>query len=67
MKNMIINYFYLKNQKFIIHMNINMNNIGPIDNRYSKVCEPISEYLSDFGMNKIRCEVEIKYFLIISR
>ena len=43
----------------------NINNIGPIDNRYSEVCDPISDYLSDFGMNKIRCEVEIKYFLLI--
>ena len=43
----------------------NMNNIGPIDNRYSEVCDPISDYLSDFGMNKIRCEVEVKYFLLI--
>ena len=42
-----------------------INNIGPIDNRYSEVCDPISDYLSDFGMNKIRCEVEIKYFLLI--
>ena len=41
------------------------NNLAPIDNRYKKICDPIRSYLSDYGMNKIRCEVEIKYFLML--
>ena len=37
-------------------------NISPLDNRYKNKCEPLREYVSDFGFNKIRYEVELKYF-----
>lgn len=37
-------------------------NISPIDNRYKNKCDPLREYVSDFGFNKIRYEVELKYF-----
>ena len=37
-------------------------NISPLDNRYKNKCDPLREYVSDFGFNKIRYEVEIRYF-----
>lgn len=40
-------------------------NISPIDNRYMNICKPLSNYTSDFGLNKLRCEVEIEYFILI--
>jgi adenylosuccinate lyase len=40
-------------------------NISPIDNRYKFICEPLNEYVSDYGINKIRCEVEIEYFILL--
>lgn len=39
-------------------------NISPIDNRYQEQTKELSEYLSDYGINKIRCEIEIKYFVM---
>ena len=36
-------------------------NISPIDNRYSNICDNLREYVSDYGINKIRFEIEIKY------
>ena len=40
-------------------------NISPIDNRYKNICESISIYASDFGINKLRCNVEVEYFILI--
>ena len=40
-------------------------NISPIDNRYNKITEPLNIYVSDFGMNKLRCTIEIEYFIFI--
>ena len=40
-------------------------NISPIDNRYSSICEPLRQYVSDYGINKIRYEVEIKYLIFL--
>ena len=40
-------------------------NISPIDNRYSKITEPLNVYVSDFGMNKLRCNIEIEYFIFL--
>ena len=37
-------------------------NISPLDNRYKNKCDSLREYVSDFGFNKIRYEVELKYF-----
>ena len=37
-------------------------NISPLDNRYKNKCDPLREYVSDFGFNKIRYEVELRYF-----
>ena len=37
-------------------------NISPLDNRYKNKCDLLREYVSDFGFNKIRYEVELKYF-----
>ena len=36
-------------------------NISPIDSRYSNLCDILRPYISDFGINKIRYEVELKY------
>ena len=40
-------------------------NISPIDNRYKHKCDLLREYVSDFGFNKIRYEVELKYFAFL--
>ena len=40
-------------------------NISPLDNRYREHTLELTEYLSDYGINKIRCEVEIKYFIML--
>ena len=36
-------------------------NITPIDNRYSSITNNLSLYVSDYGINKIRYDIEIKY------
>ena len=36
-------------------------NISPIDSRYSNLCDIIRPYVSDYGINKIRYEIELKY------
>ena len=43
----------------------NIFNICPLDNRYYDVTRILSHYVSDYGINKIRCEIEIKYFLML--
>ena len=43
----------------------NIFNICPLDNRYYEVSKILSPYVSDYGINKIRCEIEIKYFLML--
>ena len=48
-----------------VFMNLNYYNISPIDNRYLEECKIIREYLSDYGINKIRCEIEIDYFMLL--
>ena len=39
-------------------------NISPIDNRYSSISNTLSYYVSDYGINKIRYEVELKYLIL---
>ena len=36
-----------------------------MDNRYQEQTSDLGQYLSDFGINKIRCEIEIKYFIML--
>ena len=48
-------------------MNLCYHNISPIDNRYKESCDSLRPYVSDFGINKIRCEVEVKYFLMVMK
>lgn len=36
-------------------------NISPIDNRYSNICDSLREYVSDYGINKIRFDIEMRY------
>jgi adenylosuccinate lyase len=40
-------------------------NISPIDNRYRSISNTLSYYVSDYGINKIRYEVELKYLEFI--
>lgn len=40
-------------------------NISPIDNRYKNTCNTLREITSDYGLNKIRCEVEIEYLIML--
>lgn len=41
------------------------HNISPIDNRYKNKCEELRDLTSDFGINKIRYEVELRYLRMI--
>ena len=38
--------------------------ISPIDSRYAKLTAPLNKIASDFGLNKIRCEIEIEYLIM---
>jgi adenylosuccinate lyase len=40
-------------------------NISPIDNRYKSISNTLSYYVSDYGINKIRYDVELKYLEFI--
>ena len=39
--------------------------ISPPDSRYAKLTASISNIASDFGLNKIRCEIEIEYLILL--
>jgi adenylosuccinate lyase len=43
-----------------------LNAIGPIDGRYRKTTQPLSEYFSEFALIKFRVKVEVEYFIILS-
>ncbi len=40
--------------------------ISPIDGRYSKTTETLSDYFSEFALIKYRVKVEIEYFIFLS-
>ena len=40
-------------------------NISPVDNRYYNICNDLRHITSDYGINKIRLEVELKYFRLL--
>ena len=40
-------------------------NISPVDNRYSTICDNLRNFVSDYGINRIRFEIEIKYLRFI--
>lgn len=40
-------------------------NISPVDNRYYNVCNDLRHITSDYGINKIRLEVELAYFKLL--
>ena len=44
----------------------NILSISPIDGRYHHICEPISDYFSEFALIKYRVLVEIRYFISLS-
>lgn len=37
-------------------------NISPLDNRYKDKANQLRPFVSDFGLNKIRTEIELRYF-----
>lgn len=37
--------------------------ISPLDGRYRRVCEPLSEYFSEFALIRYRVKVEVLYFI----
>ena len=39
--------------------------ISPSDSRYAKLTTPLNKITSDFGLNKIRCEIEIEYLIML--
>ena len=44
----------------------NILSISPVDGRYHHICEPISDYFSEFALIKYRVLVEIRYFISLS-
>lgn len=45
----------------------NLTAISPVDGRYRKQVEPLSEYFSEFALIKYRVKVEIEYFLFLAK
>lgn len=48
-------------------MSFSLNAISPIDGRYSKQLESLSQYFSEFALIKYRIHVEIEYFIALSQ
>lgn len=47
-------------------MNLNtLTAISPIDGRYFKQVEPLTEYFSEFALIKARVLVEVEYFIAL--
>ncbi|MEK7573232.1 MAG: adenylosuccinate lyase [Patescibacteria group bacterium] len=44
-----------------------LTSITPLDGRYRKKIEELSEYVSEYGLIKIRIEVEVKYLIALSK
>jgi len=42
-----------------------MNNISPIDGRYQKITNALSQYFSEFSFFKYRLYVELQYFIAL--
>ena len=40
-------------------------NISPVDNRYCTICNDLRYITSDYGINKIRLEIELTYFKLL--
>ena len=45
----------------------NILSISPVDGRYYHICEPISDYFSEFALIKYRVLVEIRYFISLAK
>jgi len=41
--------------------------ISPIDGRYASKTEPLQKYFSEFGLQKYRVQIEIEYFIELSK
>lgn len=41
--------------------------ISPLDGRYRRVCEPLSEYFSEFALIRYRVKVEVLYFISLCK
>ena len=51
-------------------MNLALNElsaISPVDGRYRSATQPLAEHLSEWGLIRCRVEVEVKYFLALTR
>ena len=44
-------------------MDSNLNNISPIDGRYSKLTKDLNDYFSESALIKYRIYIEIEYFI----
>ena len=44
-------------------MDYSLNNISPIDGRYSKITKNLNQYFSESGLIKYRLYIEIQYFI----
>jgi adenylosuccinate lyase len=42
-----------------------LNAISPVDGRYFKVCEPLTNYFSEEALIKYRVKVEVEYFIAL--
>jgi adenylosuccinate lyase len=48
-------------------MNQSLLAISPIDGRYARVTQALEKICSEFGLNKYRTEVEVKWFIHLSK
>ncbi len=49
------------------HMDYNhpLYSVSPVDGRYQQVCQPLSDFFSEYALFKYRCRVEIEYFIAL--
>ena len=47
-------------------MNQSLLAISPIDGRYARITQTLEKICSEFGLNKYRTEVEVKWFIHLS-
>ena len=56
-------FFLLNLQLIYITMNNSLQNISPIDGRYSKITKELKNYFSESALIKYRIYIEIQYFI----
>ena len=40
--------------------------LSPLDGRYREAAEPLGEYLSEAGLNRARCRVEVEWIIFLA-